>query len=75
MYARLWINNDSRFHINVKVMPLFFMEHARTLAYMVSWAEKPHSFLMSFLNTIIIILIVKMIIIVLIVVVIIIIIS
>ena len=32
VYARLWINNDSRFHINVKVIPLFFMGHAPILA-------------------------------------------
>ena len=53
VYARLWINNDSRFHINVKVIPLFFVGHAPVLA---SWAGKPHGFPMSFLNIIMIII-------------------
>ena len=32
VYARLRIHNDSRFHINVKVIPLFFMGHVPILA-------------------------------------------
>ena len=32
VYARLWIHNDSRFRINVKVITLFLMGHAPILA-------------------------------------------
>ena len=43
VYAGLWIHNDSRFHINAKVIPLLFMGYAPvliqygTLGWKTSW--------------------------------------
>ena len=35
VYARLWIHNDARFHINVKVIPLFF--HGKCAHFGIIW--------------------------------------